>query len=380
MLSNKKKSTKKTSTVTSTNSLHIKEGLDNLSAIEEEQLFIGTPVLTEEIARTPLFDKSPTTESVIVLEEIVMSVSIMGHACEDLMTPWPSNSPISTFFKNNVRVYSKACVPGVNSIGNILRNKDDIEDVQRRFSEAPKSETQGIVSSYANEVRDSYMRDIAIAKYLKTDVSFTPGFDKTSDIENFSRVSNLSAFLCNKDFSFYKDDKNEKIKPTFKEIYNTLGIHVIDIRLRKTAMDGSVSYEQIFSPINLERMDLTNFNLSYKDGITFILKDVLGRRDLVKPALELFGFTGKKNRVIDVSLEQIYSFFQLIGVKYANIMDYTCRACSLGPIAQSLSNTIYGVEQTYKKKPVAFGLKYSKNRNKKYAKRKTIRKKKFLKK
>ena len=361
MLPNKKKSSSATN--------------DNLTAIEEEKLLIETPVLTEEIARTPLFDKSPTTESVIVLEEIVMSVSIMGHACEDLMTPWPSDSPISTFFKNNVRVYSKVCVPGVISTGNILDNKDAIEKVQRRFSEAPKSETEGIVSSYANEVRDSYIRNLAIAKYSKSDVSFMPGFDKASDIENLSRVSNLSAFLCNKDFSFYEEDINEEINPDFKELFHTLGIHVIDIRLRKTAMDGSVSYEQIFSP---ERMELTNYNLSYKDGITFILKDVLGRRDLVKPALEIFGFKGRQNRVIDVSLEQIYRFFQLIDVKYANIMDYTCRSCSLGQIAQSLSNTIYDVEKTYRKKQVGFGLKYSKNRNKKYSKRKTARKRRNL--
>ena len=82
------------------------------------------------------------------------------------------------------------------------------------------------------------------------------------------------------------------------------------------------------------------------------------RKDLVKPALEIFGF-GKKDRILNLSLEQIYEFFQLLGVKYANIMDYTCRACSVGRIPQGLSDRIYSVEQRYSVKPVAFGKRSS---------------------
>ena len=273
------------------------------------------------------------------------------------MTPWAAELPISKYFKDNVRVYSRACVPDVNSIGNPFRNEDIIKDVQRRFSAVPKGETAAIVKAYADEVRTEYIRDIAITKLSKDPLSFTRGFDKLSDIENLGKASNLSTFLCNKDFSFYFDDKKEKITGTvFQHTYNTLGIHVTDIRIKKTAADGSVSYEQIFSPsdIKYSRMDLTNFNLIYKNGLTYLLKDIMGRRDLVKPALEIFSF-GKKDRIMDVSLEQIYNFFQLLEVKYANIMDYTCRACSIGRLSQDLTNSIYRVEQSYKIKPVAFG-------------------------
>ena len=48
-------------------------------------------------------------------------------------------------------------------------------------------------------------------------------------------------------------------------------------------------------------------------------------------------------------------FFNLIGIKYANIMDYTCRACSLGRLPQNLTDSIYRTEQKYRIKPVAFG-------------------------
>ena len=280
----------------------------------------------------------------------------MGHGCEDLLTPWTPDQPISLYFRNNVRVYSKSCVPDVNSIGNIYQNEDIIKDVQRRFSNVPKGETAAIVSAYADEVRDDYIRDVGFSKLSKAPISLTRGFDKLSDITNLARVSNLSAFLSNKNFSFYMDSEKERVNSIMRPVYNTLGIQLVDIRIKKTAMDGSVSYEQIFNPTDVKyiRFDLTNLNLIYKSGLTYILKEILKRKDLVKPALEIFGF-GKKDRILNLSLEQIYEFFQLLGVKYANIMDYTCRACSVGRIPQGLSDRIYSVEQRYSVKPVAFG-------------------------
>jgi hypothetical protein len=350
-----------------TSGLHNKEG--RLSAIPE--------VSEAKEEKKEMREAKEDVQSITVLEELIMSITIMGHGCEDLMTPWPFETPISVYFKNNVRVYSKACVPDVNSIGNIYQNSDIIKDVQRRFSEVPKSATESIIQTYAKEVRDDYMRDIAYSKIRKDPVSLTPGFDKVSNIENLARVSNLSTFLCNKDFSFYMDSPREKVPGVLQPVYKTIGIQVTDIRLRKTAMDGSVSYEQIFNPTDSKysRLDWTNFNLIYKNGLTYVLKDILGRRDLVKPALEVLGF-GKKDRIMDVSLEQIYNFFMLVGVKYTNIMDYTCRKCSVGHLSKSLTEQIYSVEQNFKKKPVAFGLKQSRRR-KRSNKRKQKTQKKY---
>jgi hypothetical protein len=121
---------------------------------------------------------------------------------------------------------------------------------------------------------------------------------------------------------------------------------------------------------------MSNFNLIYRSGLTFILKDVLKRKDLIKPALDNFGFTGRTERIMDLSLEQIYTFFQMVGVDYANIMDYTCRACSMGRIPQSLSNKIYSVEQKYVEKPIAFGLRSRRKRTNK-RKQKTQKKHKI---
>jgi hypothetical protein len=349
-----------------TSGVHNKEG--RLSAIPEEQV-------VSEAKEVVISEAKEDVQSITVLEELVMSVTIMGHGCEDLMTPWPFETPISVYFKNNVRVYSKACVPDVNSIGNIYQNSDIIKDVQRRFSAVPKSATESIIQTYAKEVRDDYMRDIVYSKLSKDPVSLTRGFDKVSAMENLARVSNLSTFLCNKDFSFYMDSPTERVQDVLKPVYKTIGIQVTDIRLKKTALDGSVSYEPLFNPSDIKyiRGDMLDHNLIYKSGVTFILKNILGRRDLVKPALEVLGF-GKKDRIMDVSLEQIYNFFMLIGVKYANIMDYTCRKCSVGHLSKSLTEQIYSVEQNFKKKPVAFGFKQSRRKQSQKRKQKTQKK------
>jgi len=341
--------------------LYISNGLHKDVAIALEKEEVATALesvaldavdLKEELSKS----LPESVKHIPILEELIMSITIMGHGCEELVTPWPPQSEISIYFKNNVRVYSKSCVPDVNSIGNVYKNEDIIKDVQRKFSAVPKGETAAIVSAYADEVRDEYIRSVAFSKFSKAPISLSIGFDKLSDITNLARVSNLSTFLCNKNFSFHMYSEKERIKPIMRSVYNTIGIQLVDIRIKKTAMDGSVSYEQIFDPTDVKyiRFDLTNLNFIYKSGLTYILKEILKRKDLVKPALEIFGF-GKKDRVLNLSLEQIYQFFQLLGVKYANIMDYTCRACSIGRLPQNLTDSIYRTEQKYAVKPVAFG-------------------------
>jgi hypothetical protein len=352
-------------------SLYISNGLHDLkekTASKEEKedkeeeaessLKAVDALLNLKSASLPVTNLPKEVEKIPVLEELIMSITIMGHGCEDLLTPWTKDQPISLYFRNNVRVYSKSCVPDVNAIGNIYQNEEIIKDVQRRFSAVPKGETSAIVSAYADEVKKEYMKDIIYSKATKAEISLQTGFDKISAPENIARVSGLSTYLSNKHFSFYQDDPKKKLTQAYQHLYKSLGLQVTDIRFKRTAMDGSVSYEQIFSPSNLNSdrtTDIANHNLIYREGITYILKNVLKRKELVKPALQIFGFKGRQERVMDLTLEQIYEFFQLVGVKYANLMDYSCRACSIGRIPQGLSDRIYSVEQLYSVKPVAFG-------------------------
>jgi len=287
-------------------------------------------------------------------EEIIMSIAIIGHGCEDLLSPWPSQLPISTYFKHNVRVYSQACVPDVNALGNIFRNPDVIDRINKSFSALPTSKTEEIVSIYKHQAKTDYIRNVMASLSGKaSDI----GFEKLSKTKNLERSSDLTTFLANKNFSFYMDSSTEEVPRPLKQVYTTIGIQVVDIRIKKTDIDGSVSYEQLFSPTDAKYSrlnDWTTFNLIYKNGLTYIVKDVLKRKDLVKSALEIFGF-GKKERIIDLSLEQIYNLFQLLDIKYVNIMDFSCRSCSIGRIPKDISESIYTEEQKYIIKPEAFG-------------------------
>ncbi len=286
--------------------------------------------------------------------EIIMSIAIIGHGCEDLLSPWPSQLPISAYFKHNVRVYSQACVPDVNALGNIFRNPDIIDRINKSFSALPTSKTEEIISTYKHQAKTDYIRNVMASLSSKTsDI----GFEKLSKTKNLERSSDLTTFLANKNFSFYMDSSTEEIPRPLKQVYTTIGIQVVDIRLKKTTTDGSVSYEQLFNPTDIKYSrlnDWTTFNLIYKNGLTHVVKDILKRKDLVKPALEIFGF-GKKERIMDLSLEQIYNLFQLLGIKYVNIMDFSCRSCSIGRIPEDMSESIYTEEQKYIIKPEAFG-------------------------
>ena len=341
------------------NGLHLKY-TDILSTVKEKPESKPESKPVEEKPES----KTKINPNPIVLTEIVMSIIIMGHGCEHFTTPWTKTEPFAEYFRNNVRVYSRACVPDVNAIGSIIENIDIIRDVRGRFSSVPNNETAAIISTYADAVKMEYIKDIAFNKHTKTDLSKTTGFTKASSMENMTRVSGLSTYLCNKDFGFYHNTREEEIEKSF-------GIHVIDIRLKKTAMDGSISYEQIFSPRDPTFENITNFNLIYRSGLTYILKDALKREDLINPALEIFGFTHGIEVIMDVSLEQMYAFFKLLNVEYANIMDYTCRDCVVD-LDPNLAEKIYRIEQKYSVKPINFGgLKKNKSVNKRTKNKRT---------
>jgi hypothetical protein len=111
--------------------------------------------------------------------------------------------------------------------------------------------------------------------------------------------------------------------------------------------------------------------LIYRSGLTYILKDALKREDLINPALEIFGFTHGIEVIMDVSLEQMYAFFKLLNVEYANIMDYTCRDCVVD-LDPNLAEKIYRIEQKYSVKPINFGgLKKNKSVNKRTKNKRT---------
>jgi hypothetical protein len=340
---------------------------------EDVQVLEKAEIILDAITQSVIMDSS---EISLEKDELIISLVILGHGCENLVQPWGAKSPISRYFRNNVRVYSRACVPDTITLGNTNSNVGIINDINRRFSNQPRNETSSIISAYANDSRFDYQKDILynLQQHKKESLTgrFGPRFEKFSIFENIERASDLSAFLSNKDFGFYDSSRREKV--LYGSIaYKTLGVHVVDIRVKKTNNKGEVIYEKIFSPSDYAKMDSTNFNLIYSDGIKFMFKNIFKKPKLVNRALETLGFKPREQRIMDLSLEQLYEFLMLLNVSYANIMDFSCRSCSIGILPQNLADTIYNMEQKFAVKPTAFGLRKSIKENKRNIKQKTRR-------
>ena len=273
-------------------------------------------------------------------KDIIMSVAIFGHGCEDYDTPLTDD--LADYYRNNVRVYSRACVPGIISIGNILQNEDIIRDVRGRFSREFIAGTDHVINKYITDTKPEYL-DRVRGFRDKTDTKAA----KAADDRFLQRSSGLSTFIFEKEFGFYEASPDEKLSSLPKPVqqkYPTLGVHVVNVSVKITNDDGSVHYEPLFDPSN-RRLDFTMFNLIYKDGLKQLLGE-LGQKTMVKEAQTCLGFTGSKTRVSTLSLTQLYRFFQLMGVRYVNIMDYTCRSCAVN-MNQSILENFYRIEQEH---------------------------------
>jgi hypothetical protein len=294
-------------------------------------------------------------------EELIFSLMISSHGTESY--EWPPTMPVAQYYKNNVRVYSRSCVPGLATIRNRRRVRKSVDDAFTIFQQNPESSTQQIMEEY---------RGIDKAYYTHFLESLTGcNFDIKHQIENKDRCGGLMTYLSQKKFSFEEPaSKQEKYKITgdFDEFTESRGINVSDIRLKITDADGSVRYRQIFNPENEFKktwgnsdmdediFDITQFNLIYRHGIEFILKDVLHKEELIGPALRIFDFKEGENKKSQINLEQLYSFFELVGIKYVNIIDHSCR--SFHPpfkLTEKQKETLFKKEQQYSVKPVAFG-------------------------
>lgn len=295
----------------------------------------------------PLPKALPKASVTGLTKDIIMSVAIFGHGCEDYVTPLTGD--LADYYRNNVRVYSRACVPGIISIGNILQNEDIIRDVRGRFSREFIAGTDHVINKYITDTKPEYL-DRVRGFRDKTDTKAT----KAADDRFLQRASGLSTFIFEKEFGFYEASPDEKLSSLPKPVqqkYPTLGVHVVNVSVKITNDDGSVHYEPLFDPSN-RRLDFTMFNLIYKDGLKQLLGELgqllheLGQKTMVKEAHKCLGFTGSKTRVSTLSLTQLYDFFQLLGVRYVNIMDYTCRTCAVN-MNQSILENFYRIEQEH---------------------------------
>jgi hypothetical protein len=318
-------------------------------------------------------------------EELILSLMINAHGIEG--PQWPPTSPIDQYYKNNVRAYSRACVPGVVTISNPGDDRKSIDQVSTIFNNKPGSSTQEIMAEYTGRDRTYYKN--FLDKFPRCGYA-------TDALENSERCGGLTTYLSQKIFTFEDKDlitlnsrrRYYKTEFEWNQFLESRGVNVSDIRLKITASDGSVTYRTIFNPYdeiaqiyqsNKERKEpidiITKFNLIFRQGIEFILKDVLHKEELIGPALKIFEFKEGENRISSLNLVKLYNFFKLVGITYVNIIDHSCRAIhERYKLTKEMTEELYKKEQQYSVKPEAFGKRRKSKRIRKHSKRKFSRK------
>ena len=296
-------------------------------------------------------------------EEIILSIVINGHGCEDFTRPWDNDSEISQFYRNNVRVYSVACVPDINSI----LSRNDEQSIMRNISnqfDLSERETKEVLDTFKESYRGSYVGEInALEESQKDNPTVKgPDFHRAKQPMYLDRASNLITYLSNKTYSF-----NGEIS---RALFN--GISVSDIRIKRTDENGIVTYR----PIRFSKKDFNMHNLIHKDGVETIaetFQNKLGIERSLEDIFEILGFDEDEDRLERITLLQLFEFFKELNISYVNIFDLTCRACRTGKLDPDEIERIYDYESSFNEKPVAFG----KQSDKKQSDKKRSDKKRF---
>ena len=298
-----------------------------------------------------------------MIEEIILSVIINGHGCEDLTRPWSADTEVSQFFRNNVRVYSLACVPDIPSVISRDNNALIMKKISNQFDLSNK-ETKEVLDIFKEGYRSSYIEYVnAVEKTQPTNpILKNPKFIKAKLPMYLERSSNLITYLSNKTYAFEAD-------PTS---YVVNGISVCDIRIKQTDENGIVTYRQIILP----KHDFTMPNLIYKEGVETILEyfqNQMGISHDLESIYTILGFNDEEERLQTITLNTLFRFFKELNISYVNIFDLTCRTCERGNLDPNEIERIFFYETDFNEKPVAFG-KTNKKKLKKRTNKKRLQK------
>jgi hypothetical protein len=301
-------------------------------------------------------------------EEIIISLVINGHGCEDFTRPWIEDTEIAQFFKNNVRVYSVACVPDVPSL---LSQQDEqiiMRDISNQFDLSEK-ETKEVLDTFKESYRGSYIRKINTLEDSQKDnpTIKNPKFHKAKQSMYLDRSSNLITYLANKTYDF--DD--ETIGRTLN------GISVSDIRIKNTDKNGIITYR----PIRFSKKNQAMHNLIHKDGVETILEVFQNKLDISRNLEDIFDilrFNDDEDRLRSITLQDLFEFFKELNISYVNIFDLTCRACRTGGLDPVEIERIYDYQSSFNEKPVAFGKRRDKKRKSEKKRLKKTNKKKSI--
>ena len=107
--------------------------------------------------------------------EIILSLLIFGHGCEDYLNPFQDESSIANFYKNNVRVFSTAAVPDISCVLGLHEVRGILENCTDKFDNFPEVETKEIINNIKQDIRPKYKSNVLESEKLqlfKNDVRF----------------------------------------------------------------------------------------------------------------------------------------------------------------------------------------------------------------
>ena len=311
-------------------------------------------------------------------ENLILTLAIVGHGCEDYLNPFPRASAIGEYYRNNVRAYSASAVPDITCVMGAVEAGSIVDKIYETFKENPHAETKEIVNSIKDDMRIPYQKRVLRSEQLKLFAN-DPKFKRNTEPRYLSQASNLVAYLANKEFWFYDEHENEVISTSIeKKIHENIGIHVIDIRRRITNADGNITYKKVSIPSSFKVAEL---NLAYKIGVeTFcelLFNKNLGTDASLESMYDILGFKEEsQDKLKMISLVELYEFFKVQGFDYVNIFDMTCRSCKTRTLDENEIADIGNSEYVVSRKTKAFGLRKKYRKSKKRSKRRFKRRSK----
>jgi hypothetical protein len=292
-------------------------------------------------------------------DEVILTVAIFGHGCENLLYPFTESHPIGDFYKNNVRVFSQSCVPDIPSVTSEYEHNSIAKRIITEMQSSPESDTVSILEPYISSCKPKY-RERFQDESIKI---MHPKFDeRLFDSQYNDRSCGTMSYLANKTFELYGTPLNERS-------VHLHGVVLLDVRLKKTFEDGRIEYKTIFAPGSMQPLILTSY-----DGLLYLLKNVLGKKTVKErePYMKQFGLKKMGDKLTDVDLIKLFEIFKLF--HFINILDYSCRSCSSGSRLSSREiEDIYTAEQHYSSLLPKFGGNRKRTKTQKKNKSKKIR-------
>jgi len=262
-------------------------------------------------------------EKPILKENIILSIAIFSHGGEDYSKTM--EEPFASFYKNNVRVFSRACLPGMSSFTNTTTRSEEIARMINicQDKDNQMKSTNELLEQHMCEIKPSYIAQVNSS----TISSMYPEITRHTD-----KMCGTSTYLSPKTFEFDEGD----------------GIYLVDVRKQIIYDDGSVEYEILFKPKAgkaLSKFDVEYWNILKQEGMKYMLEKF--KREPIKNAkvtekntayeILLRGHkTHYRGSIIalprtstDLStrtnLEGIYDLCKYLGIDYLNIVDNACR-------------------------------------------------------